>query len=55
MYSLILGREARDWSFITYAGIVAEIRRMSVQALVGTRENGLRATRSSIEDGSTAP
>lgn len=36
----------------THAGIVAEIRRMSVQALVGTRENGLRVMRSSLEDGS---
>ena len=41
----------RVW--ITYEGIIAEIRRMSVQALVGTRENGLRKTRSSREDGST--
>lgn len=37
----------------TYEGIIAEIRRMSVQALVGTRENGLRKMRSSREDGST--
>jgi hypothetical protein len=54
-YSSILGREVRDWGFITYAGIVAEIRRMSVQALVGTRENGLRVMRSSLEDGSKVP
>jgi hypothetical protein len=50
-----LGKEVRDQSFITYAGIVAEIRRMSVQALVGTRENGLRVMRSSLEEGSEAP
>jgi hypothetical protein len=54
-YSSILGGEARDWSFITYVGIIAEIRRMSVQALMGTSEKGLRVIRSSIDDGSTAP
>jgi len=36
-------------------GIVAEIRRMSVQALVGTRENGLRVIRSNLDVGSTEP
>lgn len=54
-YSLILGREVRDCSSITYAGIVAERRRMSVQALAGTRENGLRVIRSTMEDASTVP
>jgi hypothetical protein len=54
-YSLILGREVRDCSSITYAGIVAERMRMSVQALAGTRENGLRVMRSTIEDVSTVP
>lgn len=47
--------EKLDWSCITYAGIVAEIRRISVQALMGTREKGLRVMRSCLEDGSTAP
>ena len=39
---------------VTYEGIIAAIRRMSVQVLVGTRENGLRKMRSSRVDGSTA-
>jgi len=39
---------------VTYEGIIVEIRRISVQALAGTRENGLRKMRSSREDGSTA-
>ena len=37
-----------------YEGITAEIKRMRVQAPIGTRENGLRKIRSSPEDGSTA-
>jgi hypothetical protein len=37
------------------AGIIAEIGRMAAQALAGTRESGLRAIWSSLEDGSAAP
>lgn len=54
MHLSILEKKLGAGVRVTYEGIIAEIRRMSVQALVGTRENGLRIMRSSRDDDSTA-
>lgn len=53
MHLLIFEKKLGTGFRVTHEGIIAEMRRMRVQALVGTRENGLRIMRSSRDDGST--